>query len=380
MNEERVWYLLSVQLSGEATTEELEELNTLLKQQPELGLRADIMRNLWNNRQSREEKPIASSHFDKHLQRLSNHLAQPVLQFDTEAPDNNVPEMEVVPQRSRLRWLWLGASVAASVLVVFLVFSPEKKTGDKPVASNTISTRPGSKSKVELPDGTQVWLNADSKLTYAQNFIGSTREVNLTGEAYFDVAHATAAETGQKIPFIIHTSSIDIKVLGTAFNVRSYPGEKTIETALIRGSVEVILHNSPDKKIVLKPDEKLIVKNDNATIVSNKPALADSFASGSDNEPMLTLSKIHPYKEDTTTHYETLWVKNKLAFENETFDRMLPELERWYNVSIVLKNESLKGLHFTGVFENKSLADVMEALSLARGFHYEIKGAQVIIW
>lgn len=376
MNQERTWYLLSVQLSGEATPEELEELSTLLKQQPELGLRADIMRNLWNGSVARNEKPVAASHFDKHLQRLSNHLAQPALQFDGELVENDAPQMEMAPLRNRLRWLWVGAGVAASVLVVFLVFSPAKKTENKPVASNIISTRPGSKSKVELPDGTQVWLNADSKLTYAQNFIGNTREVTLTGEAFFDVAHANSVETGQKIPFIIHTNSIDIKVLGTAFNVRSYPGEKTIETALIRGSVEVTLHNSPDKKIVLKPDEKLIVKNDNAVVVSNKPALADS----TDNEPMMTLSKIHRYKEDTTAHYETLWVKNKLAFENETFDRMLPELERWYNVSIVLKNETLKGLHFTGVFENKSLADVMEALSLARGFHYEIKGTEVIIW
>lgn len=380
MNEERVWYLLSVQLSGEATPEELDELNTLLKQQPELGLRAGIMRNIWNNKPQSEEKQVAASHFDKHLQRLSNHLAQPVLQFDTDAIDNNTPETVLMPQRSRLRWLWLGASVAASVLVVFLVFTPAKRSGGKPVASNTISTRPGSKSKVELPDGTQVWLNADSKLTYAQNFIGNTREVNLTGEAYFDVAHATSAETGQRIPFIIHTNSIDIKVLGTAFNVRSYPGEKTIETALIRGSVEVTLHNNPDKKIVLKPDEKLVVKNDNATIVNNKPTPADSIANSTDNEPMMTLSKIRRFKEDTTAHYETLWVKNKLAFENETFDRMLPELERWYNVSIVLKNETLKRLHFTGVFENKSLADVMDALSLARDFHYEIKGTEVIIW
>jgi transmembrane sensor len=378
MNEERVWYLLSAQLSGEATPEELEELNTLLQQQPGLGLRVDIMRNIWKSRQSREAVPASASHFDKHLQRLSNHLAQPALQFDTEAIDTE-PEMETIPQRSRLRWLWVAAGVAASVLVVFLVFSPGKKTDGKPVASNTISTRPGSKSKVELPDGTQVWLNADSKLTYAQNFLGNTREVTLTGEAYFDVAHVNSPENGQRIPFIIHTSSIDIKVLGTAFNVRSYPGEKTIETALIRGSVEVVLHNNPDKKIILKPDEKLIVKNDNATLVSNTPASGDSPGTA-DNVPMMTLSKIHPSKEDTTAHYETMWVKNKLAFENETFDRMLPELERWYNVSIILKNESLKGLHFTGVFENKSLADVMEALSLARGFHYEIKGAGVIIW
>jgi ferric-dicitrate binding protein FerR (iron transport regulator) len=374
MNEERVWYLLSVQLSGEASPEELEELNTLLKEQPGLGLRADIMRNLWNSKHRKAELATASR-FDKHLQRLSNHLAQPALQFDTETIETE-PETDAVPHRSRLRWLWLASGVAASVLIVFLVVSPGKKTSDKPVASNTISTRPGSKSKVELPDGTQVWLNADSKLTYAQNFLGNTREVTLTGEAYFDVAHVNSPETGQRIPFIIHTNSIDVRVLGTAFNVRSYPGEKTVETALIRGSVEVTLHNNPDKKIVLKPDEKLIVKNDNATVVNTKPA---SNADG-DNEPMMMLSKIHPYKEDTTAHYETMWVKNKLAFENETFDRMLPELERWYNVTIVLKNESLKGLHFTGVFENKSLAEIMDALSYSRGFQYEIKGAEVIIW
>jgi ferric-dicitrate binding protein FerR (iron transport regulator) len=338
MNEERVWYLLSVQLSGEATAKELEELNTLLMQHPELGLQADIMRNIWHSKQ--QPLPVATNHFDKHLQRLSNHLAQPALQFETEGIDNGFAEMEAVPHRSRLRWLWAAAAVAASVLIFFLVFSPAKKEKNNPVASNTISTRPGSKSKVELPDGTQVWLNADSKLTYGQQFLGNTREVTLTGEAYFDVAHASSAETGQRIPFIIHTSSIDIKVLGTAFNVRSYPGEKTTETALIRGSVEITLHNNPDKKIVLKPDEKLIVKNDNATIVSSKTVPNDSVVVNTDNEPMMTLSKIRHYKEDTTAHYETMWVKNKLAFENESFDRMLPEIERWYNVSILVKNEA----------------------------------------
>jgi ferric-dicitrate binding protein FerR (iron transport regulator) len=379
MNEERVWYLLSIQLTDEITPEEQKELNTLLKQSPELGLRAEILRNIWRSKQSRLAKPATANQYDKHLQRLSNHLAQPAL-LNAEGIENGSPEVKLVPHRSRVRWLWLAAGVAASVLVFFLVYSPSEKKDGKPVASNTISTRPGSKSKVELPDGTQVWLNADSKLTYGQNFLGNTREVTLTGEAYFDVAHATSPETGQRIPFIIHTSSIDIKVLGTAFNVRSYPGEKTTETALIRGSVEVTLHNNPDKKIVLKPDEKLIVKNDNATIVSTKIVQADSIVANTENEPMMTLSKIRPYKEDTTAHYETMWVKNKLAFENESFDRMMPELERWYNVTIILKNESLNGLHFTGVFENKSLADVIEALSISRGFRYEIKGAQVIIW
>lgn len=376
MKEERVWLLFSLQLSGEATPEEQSELNDLLKQHPDLGLRMEIMRNVWNSKQ--QSSPVNTNNFDKHLQRLSNHLAEPVLQFQTEAGDTVQDVIDINKRRNWIKWLWLPAGVAASLLLFFMVFSPAERKADnnKPAsAKNTISTRPGSKSKVELPDGTQVWLNADSKLTYDQNFLGNTREVILTGEAYFDVAHLIS-HTGQRVPFIIHTNSIDVKVLGTAFNVRCYPGEKTTETALIRGSVEVMLHSSPDKKIILKPDEKLIVRNDNSTII-NKAIQKDSSV---DTEPVMTLSRLRPYKNGTSSHVETMWVKNKLAFENESFERMLPEIERWYNVTFVVKNESLKSLHFRGVFENKSLDDVMEALSIARGFHYEIRGDEVIIW
>jgi len=374
MNEERVWLLLSLQLSGEATAEELEEYNALLQQYPELGMRAEIMRNIWHSKQ--QSLPVNAGNFDKHLQRLSNHLAAPALQFDNDQADN-IPVVEMNRHR-RYKWLWLAAGAAACALVFFLLWSNSEKSNIKAaIAKNTISTRPGSKSKIELPDGTQVWLNADSKLTYDQNFLGNTREVNLTGEAYFDVAHATSLKTGQRIPFIIHTSSIDIKVLGTAFNVRSYPGEKTTETALIRGSVEVTLHNSPDKKIILKPDEKLVVKNDNATIINNNEQQNEAVA---EEEPVMMLSKMQPYKKDSACHYETMWVKNKLAFENESFERVLPEIERWYNVTFVVKDESLKKLHFRGVFENKSLNEVMEALSFSIKFHYEIKGDQVTVW
>jgi transmembrane sensor len=357
MHEERAWYLLSLKLSGEATQQELEEFEMLLQAHPELGLRAQIMQNLWRSKQA---SPPESTHFDKHLQRLSNHLATPVLQFDKK-PGN------------KYRKLWIAASAAACILVVLLLFVPAKQKTITPVANNVVSTRPGSKSKVELPDGTQVWLNANSRITYTQNFMDSTREVQLTGEAFFDVMPAISQKTGQKIPFIIHTSTIDVKVLGTAFNVRSYPGEKTTETALIHGSVEVTLHNNPGKKIILKPSEKLVVKNDDTILVNNQIPVTD-------NEPMMTLSRIRPYKGDTATNFETMWVTNKLAFENETFDRMLMEIERWYSVSIVLKNESLRTLHFTGVFENKSLNEVMEALSIAWKFRYEISNGQVIIW
>jgi transmembrane sensor len=377
MNEERAWYLLSLQLSGEATAEELEEFNMLLQQHPELGLRVEIMRNIWSSQQ--QPLSTTTNHFDKHLQRLSHHLSTPVLQFDAEEPDNTLSVTDAKTPGAAYHWLWKAAGVAAAVLIVLLLVVRSERKHLSSTASNTISTRPGSKSKIELPDGTQVWLNANSKITYNQNFLDSTREVQLIGEAYFDVVPAVSHQTGQRIPFIIHTNSIDVKVLGTAFNVRSYPGEKTTETALIHGSVEVTLHNNPDKKIILKPKEKLVVLNDD-TAAANNVVEHNNAVGIIDNEPMMTLSKIKPYKGDSTSNFETMWVKNKLAFENESFDRMIAELERWYSVQFIVKNGSLNALHFTGVFENKSLTEVMEALSISRKFQYEIKDNQVIIW
>lgn len=365
MNDERFWLLVSLQLAGEATAEELEELSAYLKEHPGKGLQVDIMRNMW-----KKGAPIPvdkARNFDKHLQRLSSHLSQPVMQYETEPDGVEEPQPR---RRSILRWLLPAASVAAAVLIYFLVIAPgnENKSGlaQKQSPGNTVATQPGSKSQITLPDGTQVWINADSKITYDQQFPGKYREVYLSGEAYFDVVHDTSR------PFIIHTRSIDVKVLGTSFNVRSYPNEKTTETALIRGSVEVTLHKSPDQKIILKPNQKLVVNNDDTAV--SDPATTDL------TEPTLTLSKVRFNKSDSSSSVETMWVNNKLAFENETFERMAIEMERWYNVSFHIKNEQMKKLHFSAVFENKSLAEVLEALSYSRQFHYEIKDGKVTVW
>ncbi len=120
---------------------------------------------------------------------------------------------------------------------------------------NEISTRPGSKSKVELPDGSVVWLNAGSTLTYDKDFGKENRAVTLIGEGFFDVTK------NKEKPFIISTESISIKVLGTVFNVKAYKEDKQTETSLIHGSIEVTIKNRPNDKIILSPSEKLIVEN-----------------------------------------------------------------------------------------------------------------------
>ena len=109
-------------------------------------------------------------------------------------------------------------------------------------AQNTVSTRKGSKSNVQLPDGTMAWLNADSKLIYDENFRGDFREVSLEGEAYFDVVKDKTK------PFIIHTKAIDIRVLGTAFNVRAYETEKEYGNFIVQGFGGSNTAQQPGKK------------------------------------------------------------------------------------------------------------------------------------
>lgn len=367
--EKRIWYLLSLSLSGEATPEEGAELEAMLRQYPDEGFRVQILQNIWKNCPQESATPPAG--FDKHLQRLSTHLSEPVLQFETtEANTHDADEerwiLDDKPRATRRRWLW-AAGMAASLLIAFLIFYPRSK--ENRVASNTISTKAGSKTKIQLPDGTQVWLNADSKITYSQDFMGAYREVQLTGEAYFDVVKDKAR------PFIIHTGPMDVKVIGTSFNVRAYPNETATETALIQGAVEIILHSNPDKKILLKPSEKLTIQN------PPSPEMAEQVKNNTPaGEPALTLGKIHYGKTDSTGSIETMWVRNKLAFENETFEHITAEMQRWYNVKFVIKKEELKEVRLRGIFENKSLAEVMEALQLSASFQYQLREGTVTVW
>jgi transmembrane sensor len=343
MQEDRFWLLISLRLSGEATAEELAELEGLLQLYPERGLKLEMLYQLWETRQE-DTEPVDNGRRDRHWQRLSS--------------------------RTSRRRVWLTVTIAASLLIAFLYFYPAIPGKQGPVAAtNTVSTRPGSKSKIQLPDGSQVWLNADSRMTYDEHFSGVSREVRLSGEAYFDVVK------DKDHPFIIHTSSIDVKVLGTRLNVRAYCLEKNTEALLIQGSVEVSLRDHPDKKIILKPNDKIIVPNE-------KKALATDTAGAKGRrekpEPVISMSRAHYLQRDSLAT-EILWTNNKLAFDGEPLEEVASKIERWYDVRLIIRYERLRRLLFTGVFEDESLNQVMEALRLSGGFHYTINRKEVII-
>jgi ferric-dicitrate binding protein FerR (iron transport regulator) len=364
MDQDRFYELLSLRLAGEASPRELQELTELLQQYPDHGFTTEFLVSIWNKKQ--KENPGIKDKYNRHMQRLSNHLSDPVLQYGDEMIAE--PDKPVFKTRNKtLRYFTLAASLAASLVIAFILFRPGYLSPSelKAHAHNTISTKRGSKSKIILPDGTHVWLNADSRLKYDENFQGKLREVELSGEAFFDVTHDASR------PFVIHTATIDVKVLGTAFNVRSYEQEKNTETSLIRGSIEVTLLKSPDKKkIILEPHDKLIVANNIETPgndLTQKP-----------NIPVMTLGKVS-FKPKDSLATEALWTKNQLVFDNEALEDIAGKIERWYDVNVNITDEKLKKESYTGRFDNIPLLDVMEALKHSGGFRYTINNKQLTI-
>ena len=235
MQEENIWNLVAKRLSGEASDEELSELENLLRSNPDLHYPLQTIMDIWNQShpQIDQEAGIA---FEKHLGRMRNQNVD----WDLRYPENGLREGK--RKNNKKEWLLGLAAFLMAFSVIALVFEKSHNSTETFQAASSgqknnseISTKNGSKTNVILPDGSQVWLNAGSKLSYDKNYGNTIREINLTGEAFFDVVHNVEK------PFIIHTSKMDIKVLGTRFNVKSYPTDKTTEATLIRGSIEVFV-------------------------------------------------------------------------------------------------------------------------------------------
>ncbi len=362
-NEDRFWLLVSLRLSGEATATELVELENILSMCPAKRMEMEALQDLWQSNSAILIDPRVS--FNKHLQRLNDDIAsfsqQEELSSHSPATHKNYIS-RILSLANSTKWIMASAACVLLACVYIVIHIYHAKPIPKTLAQNAVYTKPASKTKILLPDGTQVWLNADSKIDYDDNFTkAAVREVALSGEAFFDVAKDA------QHPFIIHTKTVDIKVIGTAFNVRSYSNEKNTETSLIRGAIEVTLHDNPGKKILLKPNDKLIVPNHDITT---------DLIKHDDNIIEPKLSKI---KFLDSVAIETLWTKNQLVFDNEPLESIALKIERWYGVEVIITDNGLKSMGYSAIFEDESLEQVMKALQITGKFNYVINKKQIII-
>ena len=247
--------------------------------------------------------------------------------------DNIRAEKQKVLQRKINLYAW-GIRVAA-VLVVALLISNFffYQNSNKNLLSKqlqTISTPIGAKTNITLPDGSNVWLNAGSTISYPLSF-DKTRPVTLEGEAYFDVVNTEK-------PFIVSTDYGIVEVLGTSFNVMAY-NDDSFETTLVEGIVAFTVSGTEDR-VTLKPGEQIAKSENRYTI------------------------------KTVETKYFTSWTEGKLIFNREPFPSFIKKLERWYNVKIVYQDRELDKLWYTGTIEMESISEVMEMISKATSVSY----------
>lgn len=371
-DELHIWTLITRKLSGEATDAELEQLEALLKAQPEWQFSYEMLGAWWKQHPSEAAGGKAEESFS-HLKDKLGLYEMPEQPEDHASVDTEYPWKSSHAKKGN-NWLVASLLCAALVCVAWFIFYPKPNANKIQNGHNNsqglseVSTRYGSKSKATLPDGTVVWLNSGSKLTYNNSDFGDKkREVTLTGEGFFDVAFDAAH------PFIIHAGKINIRVLGTAFDVKSYPEDNTSEATLIRGAIEVSFTGSPGKKVLLKPQQKLIVYKDDRIISQNLNAKQDADVKEYKVAPMTFIPS-------DSTVVETSWVQNKLAFRSETFADLAKQMERWYNVKINFSGSKIKHYRFTGIFMNESLEEALQALQITAPFHYRIEQNEVFIY
>ncbi len=372
---DRIWELMSRKLTNEIMFAELEELETLLKLQPLEAYSLEIMEDFWQSHPT-ENRQYSEYKYKQFFLRMQNEgLISKNTEDDHEQLISSVDNKKGFILRNIRKSIIAGSIAVLSIAAVFIFLLNTNSINTAEIAPNKaseITTKNGSKTYLVLADGTKVWLNAGSKLSYdADKYGDHFREVSLIGEAFFDVTK------NPEKPFIIHTSNMDIKVLGTAFNVRCYPNEKKTETSLVRGRIEVTLKNRPSEKIYLKPNEKLTLINDNivAPAIANNKKVKNLIEIP---DALVTIGHLTHLNLDSTI-VETSWVENKLEFRSEAFEDVASKMEKWYAVKIYIMDENLKKEHLTGSFETETVEQALSALQYTTKFKFTINKNAITI-
>ena len=266
----------------------------------------------------------------------------------TKVDQHDIIHLHDQEKEHRNKWLLrIAASIALIASIAFVVNTYISTSN--PVVSDQVKARlikkeasKGQKLTVTFQDGTRVKLNSESSIEYPEEFNGNVREVILSGEAYFDVAHF------EDWPFIVKSKDVRTKVLGTSFNVSSYPEDCCVKVALVEGKVEVLVADQ--------------------TPVELKPQKMATIESVSQNIRVV----------DFETQTVTAWKDNKIIFKRASFDEVQSKLERWYDVKFSYNKKPVFEGGYTGEFVDESLNTVLMGMSTGK-FNYEIRGNKIFI-
>lgn len=241
------------------------------------------------------------------------------------------------PRKKTLRWAAIFLLPVISVLSVYFIAIRNPEKNASPII---VTTDSGEKAKITLADGSGVWLNSGSSISYPVSFNRKERTVFLTGEAYFEVVNNT------KHPFTVKTKEMDIQALGTAFDVCAYESESVFSSVLLEGKVKVTTHGK----------ESILEKNERATYDKiNRTLLID--------------------KVYAPNHIE--WKNGKLYFQNQSFDEIANTLSRVFKVDFSFISDELRPLRFSGTLSSSSIRTTLDILSLTSPMQYEMNGTSI---
>lgn len=325
--------MISLYVSGEGDKETLSELSRLANESDEIrdyireqleicfsaGVSGDKM--YFDERQA----------FDRFLERISQHKQAAMLW--------------------NKQWKW-AVGIAVVILIVVLpmwTYRQGKAMIQESFTNMVVEAPLGARTKLYLPDGTLVWLNAGSKITYSQGFGVSNRRLALEGEGYFEVVHS------KTIPFEINTNEVSLKVLGTKFNFKNYTDDEEATVNLLEG--KVALHNEirPMPELYMEANEKM-------TMNKHTGEMRKTYISGNGS-------------------YVSAWTKNELFFDEELLEDIVKKLMRNYNVKIEIA-DSLRNHRFYGSFKivGNTIDEVLQAIASTNRMKYRYENEKYILY
>ncbi|MDR2811362.1 MAG: FecR domain-containing protein [Tannerellaceae bacterium] len=229
------------------------------------------------------------------------------------------------------------AAICITALTTALVMKYTSRMGEEvqPIAYEELTTPAGQRVKVKLHDGTTVWLNARSVLRYPTSFAGKERKVELDGEAYFEVAH------NEEQPFVVSTEKLDIKALGTQFNVSAYQGRNTFNTSLIDGSVKIYNKGKEENAMLLQPNESVELES----------------------------NRLIKHRLDNFNFL--LWKDGLYAFDNMSFTDIMDKMQWYYDIKVDVHNRKLGAYKFSGKIRHRDgLESVLRTLQKVYYFSF----------
>lgn len=330
--------LLNKFIANKCTPGEVDSIFSWVQNQSEESTEDSLYRNYWDKIELSEITDV--DHARQRLDRIHHTIN---LNQSGRVPTNNLRFLKI-SKLSLTQWISRVAVVLLIPVITLLIytqlFQSEQYAALETDQKIEVISPQGSRTFLELSDGTKVWLNHDSKMIYPQKFTGNVRTVKLLGEGYFEVASNKAK------PFIVESNGIMVKAVGTAFNVRAYTDGSDFETTLESGKV-IIQENIGSKKteaINMVPGQHFVL---DAT--TNQYSL----------------------KTEELTKYVS-WKEGKLIFKDDHLDKVAEQLSRWFDVKIIISDVKLKDLTCTGTFINETLPQVLEMMEFVTPISYTV--------